>query len=40
MPYKETEEHSINFAKPPPELIEEQEEYEASAKHNLLYSTM
>jgi Chromo (CHRromatin Organisation MOdifier) domain len=27
-PYKETEEHGPNFAKPPPELIEEQEEYE------------
>jgi Chromo (CHRromatin Organisation MOdifier) domain len=27
MPYKETEEHRPNFAKPPPELIEEQEEY-------------
>jgi hypothetical protein len=28
MPYKETEEHRPNFTKPPPELIEEQEEYE------------
>jgi Chromo (CHRromatin Organisation MOdifier) domain len=27
-PYKETEEHGLNFAKPPPELIDEQEEYE------------
>jgi hypothetical protein len=27
-PYKETEEHGLNFAEPPPELIEEQEEYE------------
>jgi Chromo (CHRromatin Organisation MOdifier) domain len=27
-PYKETEEHGPNFAEPPPELIEEQEEYE------------
>jgi hypothetical protein len=27
-PYKEMEEHSTNFAKPPPELIEEHEEYE------------
>jgi Chromo (CHRromatin Organisation MOdifier) domain len=27
-PYKEMEEHRPNFAKPPPELIEEQEEYE------------
>jgi Chromo (CHRromatin Organisation MOdifier) domain len=27
-PYKETEEHGPNFTKPPPELIEEQEEYE------------
>jgi Chromo (CHRromatin Organisation MOdifier) domain len=26
-PYKEIEEHGMNFAKPPPELIEEQEEY-------------
>jgi Chromo (CHRromatin Organisation MOdifier) domain len=28
MPYKETEEHGENFAQPPPELIEGQEEYE------------
>jgi Chromo (CHRromatin Organisation MOdifier) domain len=28
MPYKETEEHGPNFPEPPPELIEEQEEYE------------
>jgi Chromo (CHRromatin Organisation MOdifier) domain len=28
MPYKETEEHGPNFAELPPELIEEQEEYE------------
>jgi Integrase zinc binding domain/Chromo (CHRromatin Organisation MOdifier) domain len=28
MPYKETEEHGPNFSEPPPELIEEQEEYE------------
>jgi Chromo (CHRromatin Organisation MOdifier) domain len=28
MPYKETEEYGPNFAEPPPELIEEQEEYE------------
>jgi hypothetical protein len=28
MPYKETEEHGLNFAEPPPELIEEHEEYE------------
>jgi Chromo (CHRromatin Organisation MOdifier) domain len=28
MPYKEMEEHRPNFAKPPPELIEEHEEYE------------
>jgi Chromo (CHRromatin Organisation MOdifier) domain len=28
MPYKEMEEHGPNFTKPPPELIEEQEEYE------------
>jgi Chromo (CHRromatin Organisation MOdifier) domain len=27
-PYKEMEEHGPNFAKPPPELIKEQEEYE------------
>jgi Chromo (CHRromatin Organisation MOdifier) domain len=27
-PYKETAEHGPNFAEPPPELIEEQEEYE------------
>jgi hypothetical protein len=27
-PYKETEEHGENFAQPPPELIEGQEEYE------------
>jgi Chromo (CHRromatin Organisation MOdifier) domain len=27
-PYKETEEHGPNFAEPPPELIDEQEEYE------------
>jgi hypothetical protein len=27
-PYKEMEEHGPNFAEPPPELIEEQEEYE------------
>jgi Chromo (CHRromatin Organisation MOdifier) domain len=27
-PYKETEEHGPNFAEPPPELIEDQEEYE------------
>jgi Chromo (CHRromatin Organisation MOdifier) domain len=27
-PYKETEEHGLNFAEPPPELIDEQEEYE------------
>jgi Chromo (CHRromatin Organisation MOdifier) domain len=27
-PYKETEEHRLNFAELPPELIEEQEEYE------------
>jgi Chromo (CHRromatin Organisation MOdifier) domain len=27
MPYKETEEHGPNFAEPPPELIEEHEEY-------------
>jgi Chromo (CHRromatin Organisation MOdifier) domain len=26
-PYKEMEEHGANFAKPPPELIEEHEEY-------------
>jgi hypothetical protein len=26
-PYKETEEHGPNFAEPPPELIDEQEEY-------------
>jgi Chromo (CHRromatin Organisation MOdifier) domain len=28
MPYKEMEEHGLNFAELPPELIEEQEEYE------------
>jgi Chromo (CHRromatin Organisation MOdifier) domain len=28
MPYKETEEHGPNFTEPPPELIEDQEEYE------------
>jgi Chromo (CHRromatin Organisation MOdifier) domain len=28
MPYKETEEHGENFAQPPPELIDGQEEYE------------
>jgi Chromo (CHRromatin Organisation MOdifier) domain len=28
MPYKETEEHGPNFPEPPPELIEDQEEYE------------
>jgi hypothetical protein len=27
-PYKETEEHSMNFTEPPPELIAEHEEYE------------
>jgi Chromo (CHRromatin Organisation MOdifier) domain len=27
-PYKEMEEHGLNFAEPPPELIDEQEEYE------------
>jgi hypothetical protein len=27
-PYKEMEEHGTNFAKPPPELIKEHEEYE------------
>jgi Chromo (CHRromatin Organisation MOdifier) domain len=27
-PYKETEEHGPNFAKPPPELIKDQEKYE------------
>jgi Chromo (CHRromatin Organisation MOdifier) domain len=27
-PYKEIEEHGLNFAKPPPELIDEHEEYE------------
>jgi hypothetical protein len=27
-PYKEMEEHSLNFAEPPPELIEEHKEYE------------
>jgi Chromo (CHRromatin Organisation MOdifier) domain len=27
-PYKEMEEHSLNFAKPPPELIKESKEYE------------
>ena len=27
-PYKETEIHGINFLKPPPEMIEGQEEYE------------
>jgi hypothetical protein len=27
-PYKETEEHGDNFAQPPPELVEGQEEYE------------
>jgi hypothetical protein len=27
-PYKETEEHRLNFAEPPPELINEQEKYE------------
>jgi Chromo (CHRromatin Organisation MOdifier) domain len=27
-PYKEIEEHGLNFAKPPPELIKEHEEYE------------
>jgi hypothetical protein len=45
-PYKEMEEHSMNFAKLPPELIKEHEKYEveqvlaSSAKYNLLYSTM
>jgi Chromo (CHRromatin Organisation MOdifier) domain len=27
-PYKETEEHGINYAQPPPELVEGEEEYE------------
>jgi Chromo (CHRromatin Organisation MOdifier) domain len=27
-PYKETEEHRLNFTEPPPELIDKQEEYE------------
>jgi hypothetical protein len=27
-PYKETEEHSVNFTEPPPDLVEDHEEYE------------
>jgi hypothetical protein len=27
-PYKETEEHGVNYPEPPPELIEGEEEYE------------
>ena len=27
-PYKEMEEHGVNFTKPPPDLIDDHEEYE------------
>ena len=27
-PYKETEDHGVNFTEPPPDLVEDQEEYE------------
>jgi hypothetical protein len=33
-PYKETEEHRDNFAQPPPELIDGQEEYEVEQVMN------
>jgi Chromo (CHRromatin Organisation MOdifier) domain len=35
MPYKEMEEHGDNFAQPPPELIDREEEYEVEQIMNL-----
>jgi hypothetical protein len=33
-PYHETTQHGLNFSQPPPELIEDEEEYEVEAIHN------
>jgi hypothetical protein len=33
-PYHEMTQHSLNFSWPPPELIEDEEEYEVEAIHN------